>query len=127
MAPPPLTIAKVFGELKAVALTKGGQSMKAKKEKIVKMLVASKGVEAKYIVRMLQTKLRIGIQNATVLQSLSHAFVLSRPKTASNAVVGDVRAQKGWTPDKLEQAFVAMEAGVKRAYAELPNYGTITT
>merc|ERR1719316_864204 len=42
MMPPKLTIAKVFGEMKAIAHTAGKDSQKDKKDRIKKMLVASR-------------------------------------------------------------------------------------
>merc|ERR1719401_3125258 len=87
MMPPKLMIEKVFAEMQALARASGKDSQKAKKEKIQKMLVASRGEEAKYIVRILQAKLRIGIQIPTLLQSLAYAFVLTQPARGGAAAV----------------------------------------
>lgn len=43
-------------------------------------MVRAKGNEPKYIIRGLQGKLRIGVNKTTVLTSLAHAVVLTRPK-----------------------------------------------
>jgi len=43
-------------------------------------LVRAKGNEAKFIIRGLQGKLRIGVSGTTVLTSLAHAIVLTKPK-----------------------------------------------
>ena len=40
----------------------------------------AKGCESKYIIRGLQGKLRIGLAKNTVLASLSHAVMLTRPR-----------------------------------------------
>jgi DNA ligase-1 len=58
----------------------GSQSQKWKVDKIKSLLVRAKGVEPKYIIRGLQGKLRIGLAQTTVLASLAHAVVLTRPK-----------------------------------------------
>mmetsp|Transcript_49615 Transcript_49615/g.91565 ORF Transcript_49615/g.91565 Transcript_49615/m.91565 type:complete len:783 (+) Transcript_49615:31-2379(+) len=127
MRPPALTIEKLFSELKSIANSSGKDSQKVKKEKIQKMLVASRGEEAKYIARMLQAKLRIGIQIPTVLQAIAYAFVLTPPAGsgpncgAKDKVVADIRKDKkkssGW-----ENSMVAMEASVRQAFSEMPNW-----
>jgi hypothetical protein len=43
------------------------------------MLVACSGVEAKFLVRGLQGKLRIGLAEKTVVASLAHAATLTQP------------------------------------------------
>jgi len=123
MAPPKLMIEKVFTEMKGLAHASGKDSQKAKKEKIQKMLAATRGEEAKYIVRMLQAKLRIGIQIPTILQSLAYAFVLTTPARAETALVPDTRKGAGRLSDAaLEGQMVAMEAAVRQAFSEMPNF-----
>ncbi|CAJ1427071.1 unnamed protein product, partial [Effrenium voratum] len=126
MTPPKLTIEKVFSEMKAIAHSAGKDSQKSKKEKIQKLLVASQGEEAKYIVRMLQAKLRIGIQIPTLLQALAYAFTLTLPgqgATSGPAQVTDCRHGQGKkSPGELELQMVAMEAAVKQAFSEMPNF-----
>jgi DNA ligase-1 len=120
-APPKLTIEKVFAEMKAIASAAGKDSQKVKKEKIQKLMVASKGEEAKYIVRMLQAKLRIGIQIPTLLQALAYAFTLTVPGGST-----DKRKGQGKLSDsKLEANMIAMEAAVKQAFSEMPNFDKV--
>jgi len=57
----------------------GSQSQKWKVDKIKSLLVRARGTESKYIIRGLQGKLRIGLAQSTVLASLAHAAVLTRP------------------------------------------------
>jgi len=123
MLPPKLTIAKVFSEMKAIASTKGKDSQTAKKDKIKKMLVASRDEEAKFIVRLMQAKLRIGIQIPTVLQALAAAFVLTRPRIEGTPAVSDTRQRLGGTLSDaaVEEKMVSMEAAVKQAFSEMPN------
>jgi len=127
--PPKLSIEKVFSEMKAIAACSGKDSGKTRKEKISKMLVASRGEEAKFIVRMLQGKLRIGIQIPTVLQAIAYAFQLTVPARGGEAAVGDVRNVKGKkkpTFSELEVAMTSMEEAVKRAFSEMPTFECLT-
>ncbi|CRG97429.1 DNA ligase I, putative [Plasmodium gallinaceum] len=76
---PRLTIQSVFNELKCIPNLSGSNSQQKKREVIKKLLVSAKNSEAKYIVRFLQQRLRIGVNSASVLQALSYAFILTRP------------------------------------------------
>jgi DNA ligase-1 len=58
--PKPLTLKTIYSDLLKIARTTGTKSQDAKVGIIVKMLVASTPVEAKFIIRALQGKLRIG-------------------------------------------------------------------
>ncbi|CAE7232664.1 lig1 [Symbiodinium pilosum] len=124
MMPPKLTISKVFSEMKAIAHSAGKDSQKAKKDKIKKLLVASRGEEAKFIVRMLQAKLRIGIQIPTLLQALAYAFTLTQPgKPNGPAAATDRRkGQAKLSASDLEPQMIAMEAAVRQAFSEMPNF-----
>lgn len=77
---PRLTIQFVFHELKSITTITGSNSQQKKREVIKKLLVSAKKGEAKFIVRFLQQRLRIGVNSASVLQALAYAFVLTRPE-----------------------------------------------
>jgi DNA ligase-1 len=51
---------------------------------ITKLLAACQGAEAKYIIRSLEGKLRIGNAERTVLVSLAHAVVLAEKEKGSS-------------------------------------------
>ncbi|SPJ11764.1 DNA ligase I [Plasmodium sp. DRC-Itaito] len=83
---PRLTIQSVFHELKSIPNLIGSNSQQKKRDVIKKLLVSAKTSEAKYIVRFLQQRLRIGVNCATVVQALSYAFILTRPSIPDDII-----------------------------------------
>ena len=99
--PKALTLDFVFKHLKEIALSsghsvrlfcnkgvssinlRGSQAQKKKTSIITKLLAACQGTEAKYIIRSLEGKLRIGNAEKTVLVSLAHAVVLAEKEKGS--------------------------------------------
>lgn len=80
MIPPrPLTVFAVFSTLREIALLSGSAAVNRKIEKIVAMMTACRGSEARYIVRMLAGNLRIGLAGQTVLVALGRAVALTPP------------------------------------------------
>ncbi|TFK77114.1 ATP-dependent DNA ligase [Pluteus cervinus] len=113
--PKPLTISFVFSRLKEIALTSGHSSQAKKVSIITKLLAACRDFEAKYIVRSLEGKLRIGNAERSVLVSLANAMVLAEKQ----------RATKKWSTEKLN---ARLEEGVntlKAVYSELPTYDKV--
>jgi len=132
-------VLKVFKE---IANTSGSHSQKWKVDKIKSLLVRAKGYEPKYIIRGLQGKLRIGLASTTVLASLAHAVVLTKPKGVeilSEEKLEKIRALDGTEeayPDfarklctpktlPLEVTLDAASAIVKKAYMEVPSYDSL--
>jgi len=132
-------VLKVFRE---IANTSGSQSQKWKVDKIKSLLVRAKDSEPKYIIRGLQGKLRIGLASTTVLASLAHAVVLTKPKGVE--VLGKERLAEIRALDGTEEAYpdfarklcseralpldVRLEttvAVVKKAYMEVPSYDSL--
>ena len=72
-----LTATEVLDQLRVITKTTGGKSMDKKVGIIKQMMVRCQNSEAKYLVRALQGKLRIGTAFQTVLVALAHAFSLS--------------------------------------------------
>ncbi|KAF8227418.1 DNA ligase I [Tricholoma matsutake] len=113
--PKALTVPFVFQNLKEIALTSGHSSQAKKVSIITKLLAACQDVEAKYIVRSLEGKLRIGNAERSVLVAIAHAAVLAEWEQAG----------KKWTEEKLA---VRLEEGantIKAVYSELPSYDQV--
>lgn len=81
--PRPLLASFVLAELRRITETKGEQAQSRKVNIIKSIMVRCQGNEAKYIVRSLQGKLRIGTAEQTVLVGLAHAFAQSPSPTIS--------------------------------------------
>lgn len=113
--PKPLTVQLVFERLKGIAEMKG-QSVQSKKvEKVQSLLVACRECEARYIVRSLSGKLRIGLAEQSLLVALARAFVI---------VEDYYKKGKSYDPEseKFKDKVDAATEEVKAAYNRLPNY-----
>ena len=112
--PKPLTARFVLEQLRLITNTTGGKSMDRKVGIIKKMMIACQGDEAKYIVRALQGKLRIGIANKTVLIGLAKAFatpsqkvVVSQPFEPEE-VEGDSQYAHGDSPSSTLDDLISL-------------------
>ncbi|KAF8969544.1 hypothetical protein BGZ46_010656 [Entomortierella lignicola] len=111
--PKALTIPYVFKTLKDIASLSGNSSQKQKVDKIKLLLVSCRNKEAKYLMRSLEGKLRIGLAERTVVVALAQAIVLSRP---------DI---KKLSKEKLQTELESAASVVKSVYSELPCYDLI--
>ncbi|WP_199919834.1 ATP-dependent DNA ligase [Thermodesulfobium acidiphilum] len=73
-----LTLNEVFSYLKTIALTSGPSSQDKKIELLTEMLDRASSLEALYLVRIILGRLRLGAQDATVIEALSFARVKSK-------------------------------------------------
>lgn len=106
--PDALTITKVFDSFRLIAKESGKDSQEKKKNHIKSLLVAATDCEPLYLIRLLQTKLRIGLAEQTLLAALGQAAVY---------------AEKHSTPPANVQS--PLEEGakiVKQVYSVLPVY-----
>lgn len=113
--PKALTLPFVFSSLKDIASTTGHSSQAKKVSVITKLLSACEDLEAKYLIRSLEGKLRIGNAERSVLVSLAHAAVLSEHERNSNK----------WSSDRLVKKLDLASNTLKSVYSELPSYDLV--
>ena len=90
--------------------------------KVKGMLVAGNGLEAKFIVRGLQGKLRIGLAERTVVAALAHAVAATpRLNTRTISVEGGRDAVITDVPMTAEHA----EAVLRHVLCELPSWDVV--
>ncbi len=70
----PLTVSEVYGALDKIARTSGPGSTEAKINMLADLLKRAIPLEAKYIVRTVTGKLRLGVADMTVLDSLADTY-----------------------------------------------------
>lgn len=109
--PTRLDVVTVFDNLTKIAKSTGKDSQSKKISTINKMLTACemKSNEAKFLIRSLEGKLRIGLAEKTVLIGLAQAFITYENKN------------KKISPEKLTQA----EDIIREAFSQTPNYENI--
>ncbi|ETO15788.1 DNA ligase I [Reticulomyxa filosa] len=118
-APRMLTVQSVFSTLISVANSEGKQSMTQKVRLIQSLFVASRETEAKFIVRHLQGKLRIGVNEQTVLAALGRACAFTPPAKVPPVVDMSKELMNSEQMEELECHNTAL---IKKAVCELPNY-----
>jgi DNA ligase-1 len=103
--PKALTVNVVFQNLKEIAMASGNKSQEKKINIIKRMLTASQGLEAKFLIRSLESKLRIGLAEKTVLISLAKALLIHEKGNKISA-----------------EQFVRAEEQIRDAFCQIPNY-----
>ena len=101
-----LTVQGVHKSMLQIAKMTGTKSGDQKKDKIKSLLVAAQGMEAQYVVRQLQGKMRNGLGEQTVLVALAHAVAQSKGAR---------------TKDALDKAVEIL----KEVYCQLPCYDRV--
>ncbi|KAL5035757.1 hypothetical protein BDV3_005611 [Batrachochytrium dendrobatidis] len=111
--PKPLTVTSVFKTLKEICNISGQSSQQRKINIIQKMLVSCQGSEAKYLIRSLEGKLRIGLAEQTVLTSLAHASALNESTTIKMST------------EKKAALLADATVMIKSVYSAIPSYDAI--
>lgn len=122
-APANLTARGVFSKLKEIANMSGNSAMNKKIDIIKGLFVACRFSEARFIVRSLAGKLRIGLAEQSVLAALSQAVCLTPPGQEFPPAVLD--AGKGMSTDSRRVWLEEKALILKQTYCEMPNYDVI--
>uniref|UniRef100_A0A671LZ69 DNA ligase n=1 Tax=Sinocyclocheilus anshuiensis TaxID=1608454 RepID=A0A671LZ69_9TELE len=122
-APANLTAGGVFNKLKEIANMSGNSAMNKKIDIIKGLFVACRFSEARYIVRSLAGKLRIGLAEQSVLTALSQAVCLSPPGQEFPPAV--LNAGKGMSAENRRVWLEEKALILKQTYCEMPNYDAI--
>eukprot|EP00047_Mylnosiga_fluctuans_P017463 m.61547 g.61547 ORF g.61547 m.61547 type:complete len:931 (-) comp7091_c0_seq2:406-3198(-) len=120
MKPVSLTVAKVFSRFTELANMSGNKSQQRKVDLIKQMLVACDEVEAKYLIRALGGKLRLGLAEQSLLVSLAHAAAYTQPAAGDKALVLD--ASRGVHEDTFKTTLEQAALTLKDAFCRLPNF-----
>lgn len=122
-APAKLTVSGVFAKLKEIALMTGNSAMSKKIDRIKGMFVACRSCEARYLIRSLGGKLRIGLAEQSVLAALGNAVFLTPPTQEFPPQITD--AGKGLSADTLKKKLEETTLIIKTTYCECPSYDAI--
>ncbi|POI33348.1 hypothetical protein CIB84_002901, partial [Bambusicola thoracicus] len=121
--PAPLSASGVLGKLREMAAMSGNASASKKIDIIKGLFVACRHSEARYLVRSLSGKLRIGLAEQSVLTALAHAVALTPPGQEWPLAVVD--AGQSMAPDARRTWLEEQSRILKQTYCELPDYAAI--
>ncbi|GBM89642.1 DNA ligase 1 [Araneus ventricosus] len=120
-APPKLTVSSVFSKFKEIAKMSGNTAMAKKVDKIQALFVACRECEARYIIRSLSGKLRIGLAEQSVLAALARAAVLTPPNQSYPPEIIDKSAKMSEFKEFLQEQTLIL----KTTYCECPNFDVV--
>ncbi|XP_014479873.1 PREDICTED: DNA ligase 1 isoform X2 [Dinoponera quadriceps] len=121
--PAPLTVPNVYAKLKEIAQMTGHSSLAKKLDKIQTLFVACRNIEAKYLIRSLAGKLRIGLAEQSVLQALALACAMTPPEQSYPPEI--VNASKEMSSERFKEKYDEIALILKTTYCECPNYNLI--
>merc|ERR1719312_1243040 len=115
-----LTVQVVFKKLREIADITGGSSGNKKVDLIQSLLVACRGSEARYLIRTLAGKLRIGMAEQSVLQALAQAAV--QTPLCQDYPPEIHTAFKSVDGEKFKELLGKESLKLKTAYCECPSF-----
>ncbi|XP_029155818.1 DNA ligase 1 isoform X2 [Nylanderia fulva] len=121
--PAPLTVSVVYSKLKEIAQMTGHASLAKKLDKIQTLFVACRNTEARYLIRSLAGKLRIGLAEQSVLQALALACAMTPPEQDYPPEI--LNASKKMSSDRFKEKYDEIALILKTTYCECPNYNLI--
>lgn len=122
--PSPLMVSNVFIKLREIANLTGSSSVEKKVNKIQSLFVACRESEAKFLIRSLAGKLRIGLAEQSVLSALSLACTLT-PPNQNEYPPKIINSSKNLTSDKFKDNYDKISLIIKTTYCECPNFDAI--
>nr|XP_012224215.1 PREDICTED: LOW QUALITY PROTEIN: DNA ligase 1 [Linepithema humile] len=121
--PAPLTVPNMYSKLKEIAQMTGHASVTKKLDKIQTLFVACRNTEARYLIRSLAGKLRIGLAEQSVLQALALACAMTPPEQEYPPEI--LNASKKMSNDRFKEKYDEIALILKTTYCECPNYNLI--
>ncbi|GMT32582.1 hypothetical protein PFISCL1PPCAC_23879, partial [Pristionchus fissidentatus] len=113
--PKPLFVTDVFAKLREIAHLSGNSSMKQKVALMQGLIVACRDVEARFLVRTLSGKMRIGLAEQSVLVAIANAFTMKHLKDIDLKMASE----------KLEALKAKHALLLKTTYCQCPDYDKI--
>jgi DNA ligase 1 len=122
--PAPHTVEAMFNKLKTIAKMSGTTSMQKKVDTIKGIFVACRHSEARFFVRSLLGKLRIGLAETSVLQALSQAVTLT-PPVDNKQEPYTLNAFAGRNEATVKQKVEETALIIKTVFCQCPDYNQI--
>lgn len=122
--PAPHTVQTMFNKLKGIAQMSGATSMQKKVDTIKGIFVACRQSEARFFVRSLLGKLRIGLAEQSLLQALAQAITLT-PPTENKEEPYNLNALEGRSEATIKAKVEETALILKTIYCQCPDYNQI--
>lgn len=122
--PAPLTVEAMFNKLRVIAKMSGATSMQKKVDTIKGTFVACRHSEARFFVRSLLGKLRIGLAELSVLQALAQAVTLTPPNENKEAPF-KVNVMSNKSDASIKSKVEENALIIKTVFCRCPDYNQI--